>query len=77
MRKSCEIDLKQTLAQKGHFMPVFSEKSFKMHIEIIHATYLAEVTKICEVRLLLLTCINRTMKSLLKKTSLKHKNLRE
>jgi superoxide dismutase len=46
MHKSCEIDLKQFA---GDYMPVFSERSVKMHIEIIHNTYLQEVNKICNV----------------------------
>ena len=47
MHKSCEIDLKQFA---GDYMPVFSERSVKMHIDIIHNTYLQEVNKICNVR---------------------------
>jgi hypothetical protein len=47
MHKSCEINLKQFA---GDYMPVFSERSVKMHIEIIHNTYLQEVNKICNVR---------------------------
>ena len=73
MHKSCEIDLKQFA---GDYMPVFSERSVKMHIDIIHNTYLQEVNKICNVRktLKLFKLLIRTMKSLQKKISLRLKS---
>jgi superoxide dismutase len=47
MQASCEVDLKH-LASKD-FLPVFSEKSLKMHLDIIHLKYIEEVRKKCQV----------------------------
>ena len=47
MQQSCEIDLKHVASRD--LMPVFSEKFLKMHIDVIHQTYLSEVRKVCQV----------------------------